>query len=727
MGTDDQSASQRGPLVNMLNTMMAPGAVASNTAPGINANNTTSFPATIDYQLTFPIKDPVPYPPQNVAGLPGQPLVERTDLVTADRGMFISFPQESVQSRYHMGFIKPNSYIRKPSGSTLNNIPAGGVPTTVGSIGGSTGIRLFGNYNAAPALRTGPTAPIAIQQNENAWALVYNSDLALPRVGSGNGFDISPPLDINYSRVRETAAIMKITSNTISGSTFNLSGSFSSGVIADTRDIAQTGGANGVLQAYPVSSLATQSINRSDVVKNSQVVNGMVDVTGPDFPNRWCQPNIDRTDTLQAEFFNVDTSQLKFTSDIFTNLPRANTNNALLPVQNFTAWITPWDTDFWVAAASSGDHVTPPANHNRIKTDAINEDGILDIHLKFGLYMQGTGGTWHLKDVNLVANGSFMHIFAFVGQDGQVGYNVFSEKIHATMHSSEAQWSIGQTNTSQVGAISIGGVNAEFSFESNPRMDRVAFASETGGKYLGTYISVATNVANDTVAGGPETFTAQFLNPKLTVRARNIDAPGRIGPAHIIRYDDMAKDQVLQMNGIALIQGIAKGSIQPFVQRSATITNLPHAAFMSILDQLFGHSRYFRRICTLKYYNETIVPFLEVMNNNLILDQLENSPVEQALLSRAFGGAAGLFGTIGNLVGGGIDALTGHTGGRGAAIGSAIGGIGDSILGGASGPYAPSNSAASAASKGNAAGMFGVDGNSAGMFAAGSRRGRLLQ
>lgn len=614
--------------VPLLSAMMNPNETKTDVAPDIGVTGANAFIAPVTTSLTYQV---FAEPGSRTSDL----LPFYTDTVPYQTGMYISFPQESIESTYHYGFVRGGSQF----------------------LVGYAGYAFYPNQAIARGLdvrkhyvgerQNGGVTP-ASQTEYNAFGLTYEWELGLPRVGTNNGFQIEPDLAPNYSKLRAYASQMTISSSTISGSNFNLAGTLSSGVIADTRDIAQIKGTNGAARAFPQAALYQQSVTRGDDLRAVTVAKGAVDLMGPDYPRSWTSPDQDGTDTISAEWKNFQlTGRVGPTTPVFTgNMSTLITGAGLVNVQQ--CWITPWKTDFWVSDTSNPGNA--PSQHKVVYTPedlglGLHESGIFDIdaYVQASLITAAPADQLTLYEADVFAN--FIHVFARIEADGLVHYSMKSEVQKNTIRSLDA-WHRVVTGKSTAGAASgttASATDVNFGrhcFRSRPRMMRSGMATADGGKYLGTLLNIS---VGGIYAPGNNVFSIYFGDTEVKVRARNVDAPGRVGPAHIIRYDGVSIDQQMQFQGTTLIQGVAQGRLAPFVSTTPQAITIPDSLFSKFIDILWARSPHFKRICTLQEYDQKIRPFF----NNLtaaklmeIIDRLDDGDRD---LMYSIGQAAGLF------------------------------------------------------------------------------------
>jgi len=651
--------------VGLIRTMLDPQFGRVEVAPDVGRSGVASFVGNIDYSLTYNVKAEAAKVPGDVTLIDQ---IRYTDTVPFSRGMYIAFPQYGPDRVFHYGFVEAGSYLWVGTSNVTQSW---------------RGLTIKNSY-------VGPKATNISLSNFVGYRIAFNSDLGLPRVGQGIGFQIEPELEQNYSKLRAFASKMVMSSTTISGTNFNLSGTFSSGVIADTRDICQIVGANGVSRAFPVAALSQQSITKGDVLRTSSVAEGAVDLMGPDYPREWCQPKADSADEMMAQFYTITPANNN--KILLNNQALSPGGSAGAAYDIYQYWVTPWDTDFWVVNNTSASlAVQKPTNQEIVRVPPINEDGCLDIDVTYSPRVGWSQPADQILNRNLVLKTvvNAVHVYAYARDDGYVWYNTFGETTTSDADFHSAQFMSGASE-SNINGVFIGTTNVKAKFR--PRRLCPGFAISTGGKYIGTLISMtsmftgfrtetsnalinSTPIAAGTIASAPlaGNVYAQISDIKLTIAARTADVEGRVGIAHIIRYDDVTEGQQIQFQGSAIIQGVAMGKLQPFVTKSVGTLTIPDTMLTKLLDLLWGRNKNFRRICTLREYRDRIAPFASELTPAVvqeIISKFENA--DERDIATIAASAAGIFGKLGE----GIGSLFGA-----GQLGGALGGLGDKIFG----------------------------------------------
>jgi hypothetical protein len=623
--------------------MMVPSDHQTDIAPDAGVSGVNAFINSIKCTFTY---DVLPTPPPGDQGT----FATWSDCVPFTSGLYLSLPQESHESVWHMGFVPPGTQF----GVNYAGFTAfPGAPT-------ARGMDIRPHY-------CGPLMAITIATNLNypTYYFKYIGELALPRIGPNHGISFATSVSQNYSKVRAFAADFKISSTTISGSNFNMAGVFTSGIIADTRNIAlaQTD-QSATRQAYPAALLNAQSITRPDDLSGVEVMKGAIDIMGPDYPRQWCSVDVDATDTIQAQW---QTFQYVIGN---TNVVPLWAGSAAIAAgaQNVAQfWVCCSDTEFFISNYTNVN--SAPTNWQKFYTGAINEDGMLDIDVsaRASVAASGAGPLSRFCQYDYVCN--FIHVCAYVRPDGLVQYNLSSEtqRVPITMAASNSQLSnfnnglLGppvMTQTTQIPN------QAPYIFKARPRMQRTGMAVATGGKYLGTLVTLSMMfVGQDTAADQ----YAVFAYPgQIRVRARNVDAPGRVGPAHIIRYDGLGVGQQMSFAGTTWLQGIALGQLAPFINNNGVTLTVPDSIFSKFVELLWAMSPKYRRILSLAEYNQYVKPYFRDLTMGDLMASIERLDGQSASVAKSLGVSGGWFPGASEARGkmhGALAGLGGHGGG----------------------------------------------------------------
>lgn len=655
----------------LLKTMMMPEISKSDQAPDVGLDTLGSVGSSVDYNLSYVVAADIS------ATLPVTTVLNVTasDYAVPGTGLLLSFPKASVDAVYHCGIV--------PGGPATNIHVASDVFANRPTTAQLRGLDISSHYYGASAAGGATT-------NYNAYAFEFFDDVVLPRVGQGVGIQISPDLSENFSSVRQYARILKLYSTTRSGSNIDLAGTCTTGVFEDIRDILQVMGTNGVRRAFPQSAMAQQSTSRQDVLKAVSIKHGIVNLMGPDYPRAWQAPDTQRTDILKAEF-------LRFENLATWPWPTTQYQWAADRVQHGTqTWFTPYNTRMYVSNYTTGSGA--PGGYQVIQTPSINVDGVLDVDYSFGLHFNVPSWTMGMDPMIIKVTANAIHVFATLGADGFVRYVLADESQTFEVANNESFFQLLLTGVPDPL------IAERYTAKFRPRMLRNGVAVNDGGFYLGTLVTTSWICVRRGGIAVTDTVQVQFQGVSAQVRARSVDADGRL-EAHVIRYDDVTEGQQVQFQGVGLLQSLAKGSLAPFVRGSAMVT-VPDSTFSKLVNTLWQFTSQFRRMYIMSDYATRIVPFMQSATADSIIDLLQGADRVTQKVAEAAGNAAGVFG---NLLGG----VGGLLGGRdGNVIGSALGGVGDALFGGAAGQFSSGADGAT----GGAHGSFGYQGSAAGGF-----------
>jgi hypothetical protein len=602
----ESSATTRQELnVDVIRTMLDP--LSGSTAPANNDGGASGFLNAVQFECTFVVAPaPVPFP-----GL--------FEAVPFDTGMILWLPQDGVDSLYHMGFVPAGSFIDQPIGAGAN--------------AAFKGITMVGNFRG-PASVLAPFA--AADLNANGWHIINESTYCVPRTGANQAISLSPQLDINFSRTKLVSGRVEIKSDTIPIGATALAGYMSAGVLMDTRDIALNGTGAGAT-CYSVTDLVTASVTVKDGIKLEPIANGITSIAGPDLCNKYTAPRQILTDTLNAEFFEIPASNpINFVAsqNSVGAIPLAT--EGYLPL--FQMFVTPVAKDFWVQTQSVASNVRP-AEYTRVQTNPIAETGVLDVEVGVNLEIQlNAPADWSTNNVAEILINA-IHFFERVDNTGACQYSIFSECISQKRYVSERK-TVPQMYTAHLQVAEM--------CKFQPRKFRTSFVND--GKYVGTHVFASVGWAY-IGAGVGNVFTGNVTYwqtaPTVIVTARNDDKEGRVGVAHIIRYDNVAAGQNLTIRGQAQVMCVAQGNLAPFVHKSISATSVAaDTDVMNYATMLWnGDSPYFRRNYPSNYYNDEI---LRIVVPNLSPQWLDSygSKGAQGQEIRAAGASAGLFGIL---------------------------------------------------------------------------------
>lgn len=657
--------------------------------PSASVGGANSFPQVISYNTTYNVKTKVT--PAARAALNVDKFIDiASDMPETQTGMFMHLPQEGVDAIYHMSPVMGST-------STFVGIAANGEAFGPANIQAANGLNIAGHIVAAPQ-------GVAPDTTFNpAFVLQYKQPVWLPRAGLNNAVTVAPELDKKFSRCRLFTGIIQVYGSAIAAGAFQLTGTLNTSAIADTRDISSALLDSNEYTSYSSADLQQQCISQKDALQDVKMEDGIVSLVGPDFPQRYGAPTQFRTDTLAGEF-----ARFKITNypilPINLNIPTVTE----VPKPVCSVWISPVASNFWVANGNSGSVVigdpnggVAPNYHNVIQTSPINETGTLDVQVK----IQWSANASEVNNNNSARlRGSITYIWASIDNNNLVSYSLVSERFVDTRYLRDTMWTRHYT--------SVGGPGLEPAFvytADSSRMNRPQNA-----KLLGVYVSMCCNWGESS-DNSPATINITSID--INVRARNVDSEGRVGPAHIIQYQDVAVGQNIQLNGKMGVQCVAQGDsaslVQPFISDGRSTADQAATSLVYILFKSNDMcARFYRR----NWYMNHVLPWVRgIQQPEQLL--VTSAPEGQGSVGSAMSSAGlleGLGGALGGLAGSVLGMPT-----LGAQAGSLLGSVGDSAFG-TSGQFRGAYNSAGAF---GASGQFGGSSMSAGgMYANGAMR-----
>lgn len=495
------------------------------------------------------------------------------------------------------------------------------------------------NLTLVPALRR------AFESGAQSFAgftgLTYNTQLALPYNSSAERITVQSQLAKDFSRTRAFAGVMAAKSSTQQVGSVILNGNMSAGSVADTRDVCQD---TETKLAFAAQDVATKSVTPKDGIVQCDVVQGISMLSGPDISPHFSAPSQDSVDVVHGEW-------------IVRNVPVAGTilvggvnasgfAGTVTPL--ISLFVSPWD-------------VTPSfgaiANKQFIKVPAINECGVLDIDLHCYLSpFRNNSNNPNTFTVYATA----CHYFAQASETGAIVYSNHFERVELDTRSVR-EWTLG-ADPNRLAAID---AIAKF------RPKSFATGFNTVGKYIGSDVEVYARVLDGESAVDPLVTCGIALGGSYVnahIRARNILKDGEIGPARIMRWENLGTGQVLQVSGAINIECIPQGNIASYTQGLAMHQKASQDLnIFPMLAEIFDGPTMTRRVWKGDEYERMRTSFLPSLSPATLLhvaglnDTQLGASMEAGGLFSSIGGMLG--GPVGGLLGGAGDAIFGTSGG----------------------------------------------------------------
>lgn len=552
------------------------------------------------------------------------------EMVPANTGMLLWLVDNGLFSCYREHFVIP------------------GTVSTVGSGTNSQNQGLIGpQLDLAPCVKSPDRYGIIA-------SLTYVSQLALPVSSNYSATDqvsvsVSNLSQLSYTRMF-SGVLTAVSASTSIGNTA-LTGTFAAISIEDTRGISQDAQGN----AFSVATTTQASETSKDYVMQVPSDVGVAVVIGDDVPLKFTNPQQDQSVIAdgQCAVYNTalqpyNVSEVDFNT---TNCGPSGGPWGVVPpgpegwpppsfiggwsVQFFAYFVTPWNITAQTRATSSG--------VVNIQTFPIGETEVLKIKIVVpASQVQNNCGTQTATDSVIMAIAT--HIFATCDTAGTIWYSCFTEQKPLQMGGTYQQYMDGvkevpqnaqtydatppfftaRTTGNQSGGAYQGyGHTAEF----NPIEFRQSFTTQ--GKYLGSYIAIAGGPSAQTFpysdddndqgywfAVGPATFY---------VTCSGINVPGRVGPARIIRWDNLSSGMQLAVSGKFWVQAVPSALLAPYVKAAIMGKNRACSdSALQLLAALCSGQGQIKRVWTLKEYNRYINEDLPKLDLAVLTRMAEN-------------------------------------------------------------------------------------------------------
>lgn len=546
-------------------------------------------------------------------------------LIPQSKGMILHLPKLGWNAMWHMGFLG-RGHVHPVNGAVA-----------------AEGVYFAGNQLLPLDLQAAPFG-----------LFTFDREIALPHTESNRVLSVTPDLAEEFNKVRVFAGGMEVYGNSIGTGSLLFNGRISAAVINDTRDIAQTD--SGL--AYPANQLTQSCRNNKEKLLEESLFDGAIMLVGDDIREDFTPTNPFDTDSINGAWLklNLDLVPLEF-------VPMFNANGTASFETLFADWVSPWyitsNMNTFYARRTSTSLPAAPLNAN-----TIGEADCFDIRYDYLLTTPTTSPIpeGHIgNQVTLTV--TCIHAYAFVANSttGAPGIRTYTEQRHHVLP-------LATTTSQHV----ISGL-----FEGKPGLGLAGMQNPSGvctfqdvdgsniaGKYIGSHIiGVAYSYQLNPAAAGAATSGGFFLNSRtISVRARNINDVGHVGPAHIIRYDGVGANQEMRCGAILATQVVAEAQIGQYIKQSTMDTRAP--ANNNVLNQLhalYSSSHMIHWKCT--WTRSQWLKARDHLSKNgcqgLVAEILQNAGADSALA--AITSASGLFSAIGA----GFDHLIGSNAGGG--------------------------------------------------------------
>jgi len=509
---------------------------------------------------------------------------------TAPSGALIWLPQ--------LGFNSIHRYENLNPQSILQDLPAVGSPNTV-----------LGWLN------------IQAQLNLSMfWPVAASADVS-----------IQPGLTDSFSLGRAVSALIRVQSSATSTTSAAMSGTFSCGALNTTENVLD----------FSPPNLAQQSPCKRDGRTNVKCQEGIVSILGSDIPNAFSP--LDWYGTAGNQNSGFTTLIDNVTSDIpissvyqgdqavggmgygpaLTNPPTAT--NGVLPsiyaasasMLQASAWFSPSSSGrtFVTVSAAVGSNVRIP-NYN---AGAIG----LENTLSFSCYCTATyvnPASQVATQVHRVGSVQFVHYY---------GQSTGNPPL-ATGTINNGQWTYitdvdiqtvtfaPPTALNYLGGQYIASVNNS-GLQAGEQMYKVTSSPRPLANWL--YCGTMITALGSYELQGTDLIGMQLNIVKVDTEANRQYQQGVMGPARIIRWDNVASGQSVIVTGSVVVEAVANGNLAPYVSGGTALTAID-ANLLPFTAQLFNSPKesYFHRNYSGEQYNRMLTDFVANMTAQQVID-----------------------------------------------------------------------------------------------------------
>lgn len=431
--------------------------------------------------------------------------------VPSANGMVGWWPVKGMIALYRYGFVKPGVITLDPGYPLPSPAPANGFsPSYPGSLGG----------------------------------IVYKAELAIPYTGQRNSSDViqfSPDVNANYAFGRLVEGVIMVKGGATALNRNVVSGRAAMSVLGDTRQSAQN--AQGV--AYAPSVLAANTITGKDGYDSFGFSRGMVSVQGPDVASGFSDPDMDLTTQTAGTTQLFTLPQVTLAN--YTYGSPGTLNNWSTPA--VTYWLSPWQIQPYgiISFPGAGTPIYIPCA-------PIDEQGCFNIQTSYNYSIVSTG-----TQKNSFAVGTLVEAWFASASTGSATtpYNINYQKI--TLQ----QWDTAVWENAVAGSVPLNLPLVTCSFDINT-LFRAEGATSKLGKFIGCQVSFLFKASYVELANEP--ITLNFSNIQIVATAPTVQLSGWKGPAHILEWRDVSKDQELVIEGQLNVQVVAQSTLAPFTK-----------------------------------------------------------------------------------------------------------------------------------------------------------------
>lgn len=572
-------------------SVINPSNIAYDAPPAPSVYPLSSFTKRIDFSLQWVVHD------RDAATGASRLLGEQ---VSNSRGAIIWMPNRGINSLWRFGFV--------PIGTVASADPADPAQT-------GTGLVLPYPPNTTNYSTLTFTGELAIPYGQVSDFLTQQTHLS-------KQIKYSPDVTNLFSTARSIAGSVSVVSDThsIAVGGASLNGLLSAGTFNDIRSVFQVVNSRGEYTSLTSTDIAQNTSTEKDKIIDVPATTGVALLLGPDIAPFMGPPNVDLYDEISGHIDDIDFmpgnspalgvyenatgERVPAAGDIVTGVPNSGFPGLSFLGQLSAHWISPWAITYTGSYEAANPGFKGPAASKTVQ-NRMGPCGTFDLRVHArcsGLYDTNAPTASHCYEYQVRA----VHVFANATTEGRVHYFSYME--------AKTVPSVTQTNprTFPPGAPDpvpgYDSIIAEFSprqftkgiaHPTNLLPDDVYHTDPCGAMYLGTLLEVWLHYQNG---------TGDVLMPDMTrfhvnVRSRNLYGMGQIGPARVVKYENLDEGQGMSVKGAVQTQGTSFGDIAPFVRTAIGSDAEMHMDIVTRMSRMFNQvTNPMKRVWNLKDY-----------------------------------------------------------------------------------------------------------------------------
>lgn len=543
------------------------------------------------------------------------------------------------------------------------------------------------------------------------YKFTFNSETILPySIESGKQVNISPDPETNFTVTRQIGGVISAFTDTAPAGIFAINGKLSAGTVQDTRDICQRNG-----KAFQAVDICQQSLTNKDQFAASKIFNGATFTVGSDVELDYSVPNRDNYYSTAGGASNVTLTNL-YAGDVTVNVADGSAISSYQPLMFAT--FSPWNVNASsVQPAQAGNVYDYTTVQSFYELPNINICGDMAFEVSIAFDAKLAAHEFSLiPNCSVAFSCTAIHYYGSLDGDGTIKIRrsetecqqeVFTlgDQIQPVAGGATFQCTTGLLAPLYGSPIPAHDAYAYAHHRMRFKFDGTRKPTSLGehGMYINTVMrldvvglsrTAATVVTSGVYSDKDLHITLDTANCNVRCFARNIYAPGELGPCRVLRYDDLSKDMDIQFQGDILVECVPQGQVAPFVKQGGQVSGITTSpSVFPLISAIYNSNRCpIKRVWLYQEYMDFVQDQVANLSLETIMTWMDDNPaIKEVVTTEAGGGWGSLLGNIGSTLGQSAgDAL-------GGALGGLIGGLG------ASGQY------------GSASGQYGAQG----MFAGG--------